>query len=221
MGWRDRAFYLDPAHTPFLFDRAGNAGSTVWVDGRIVGCWVQDDDERVQLVLMEEVSADARAPPRHRGRPPRRVPPRRTHHQRLRLPPDEAPTPELKPFSARRTEPVERDRPRTNPVRCWTDRSNGPSHGIVRPRGHTRPMAHTATIGDIEPDHGRSAARRAAIADGAPDRRLPRRAAGGDRGAVRPARAGARRAAHRVGQERGLLRRHPHPAPAGARARRC
>ena len=59
MGWRDRAFYLDPVHTPFLFDRAGNAGSTIWVDGRIVGCWVQDADERVQLILMEEVSAEA------------------------------------------------------------------------------------------------------------------------------------------------------------------
>ena len=60
MGWREREFYLDPAHTPFLFDRAGNGGSTVWVDGRIVGCWVQDADERVQLILMEEVSPDAR-----------------------------------------------------------------------------------------------------------------------------------------------------------------
>ena len=49
MGWREREFYLDPAHTPYLFDPAGNAGTTVWVDGRIVGCWVQDDDERVRL----------------------------------------------------------------------------------------------------------------------------------------------------------------------------
>jgi len=60
MGWRERAFYLDPAHTPYLFDRAGNGGTTVWVDGRIVGCWVQDEHERVQLVLLEEVSRRAR-----------------------------------------------------------------------------------------------------------------------------------------------------------------
>ena len=60
MGWRERAFYLDPAHTPFLFDSAGNGGTTVWVDGRIVGCWVQDDAERVRLVLIEEISPDAR-----------------------------------------------------------------------------------------------------------------------------------------------------------------
>jgi hypothetical protein len=56
MGWRDRAFYLDPAHTPYLFDRAGNGGSTIWVDGRIVGCWVQDDQERVQPIVMEDLS---------------------------------------------------------------------------------------------------------------------------------------------------------------------
>lgn len=60
MGWRERRFYLDPAHTPYLFDSAGNAGTTVWVDGRVVGCWVQDAQERVRLVLREEVSPDAR-----------------------------------------------------------------------------------------------------------------------------------------------------------------
>jgi hypothetical protein len=60
MGWRGRKFYLDPAHTPYLFDRAGNAGTTVWVDGRIVGCWVQDENERVELVLLDDVSGDAR-----------------------------------------------------------------------------------------------------------------------------------------------------------------
>lgn len=60
MGWRERAFYLDPAHTPHLFDRNGNGGSTVWVDGRIVGCWVQDADERVQPILLEDISRDAR-----------------------------------------------------------------------------------------------------------------------------------------------------------------
>ena len=60
MGWRARRFYLEPAHTPYLFDSVGNAGTTVWVDGRVVGCWVQDEQERVRLVLLEEVSPDAR-----------------------------------------------------------------------------------------------------------------------------------------------------------------
>ena len=56
MGWRDRAFYLDPAHTPYLFDRAGNGGTTIWVNGRIAGCWVQAEDERVQLIELEDLS---------------------------------------------------------------------------------------------------------------------------------------------------------------------
>jgi hypothetical protein len=60
MGWRERRFYLDPAHTPYLFDSVGNGGTTVWVDGRVVGCWVQDAHERVRLVLREEVPPDAR-----------------------------------------------------------------------------------------------------------------------------------------------------------------
>jgi hypothetical protein len=60
MGWRARSFYLDGRHTPYLFDSAGNAGTTIWVDGRIVGCWVQDGDERVRLVLMEDISRHAR-----------------------------------------------------------------------------------------------------------------------------------------------------------------
>ena len=60
MGWHERAFYLDPAHTPHLFDSAGNGGTTVWVNGRIVGCWAQDERERVHLILLEEVSRDMR-----------------------------------------------------------------------------------------------------------------------------------------------------------------
>ena len=60
MGWREREFYLDPVNTPFLFDRNGNGGSTVWVDGRIVGCWVQDEHERVRPIVMEDISRDAR-----------------------------------------------------------------------------------------------------------------------------------------------------------------
>ena len=42
MGWKERAFYLDADDAPFLFDTAGNGGTTAWWDGRIVGAWVQD-----------------------------------------------------------------------------------------------------------------------------------------------------------------------------------
>jgi hypothetical protein len=53
MGWKGRAFYLS-AHGPQLFDSAGNAGTTAWVDGRVVGAWVQDPDGVVQLRLLDE-----------------------------------------------------------------------------------------------------------------------------------------------------------------------
>lgn len=50
MGWRGRAFYLDAAHVPLLFDSNGNGGTTAWWDGRVVGTWVQDDDGTVSVV---------------------------------------------------------------------------------------------------------------------------------------------------------------------------
>ncbi|RYP88961.1 winged helix DNA-binding domain-containing protein [Nocardioides guangzhouensis] len=61
MGWKERDFYLEPRHTPYLFDSNGNGGTTAWWDGRVVGCWVQDDDAVVQVVLREDVGADGRA----------------------------------------------------------------------------------------------------------------------------------------------------------------
>ncbi|MDO5696856.1 MAG: winged helix DNA-binding domain-containing protein [Dermatophilus congolensis] len=57
MGWKARDFYLDPAHVPYLFDSNGNGGTTAWLDGRIVGCWVQDDDARVRVVPTEKLKA--------------------------------------------------------------------------------------------------------------------------------------------------------------------
>lgn len=61
MGWRSRGFYLDPAHVPHLFDTNGNAGTTAWWDGRIVGCWVQDDAGVVRLSLLEDVGSEGAA----------------------------------------------------------------------------------------------------------------------------------------------------------------
>ncbi|MGB5759199.1 MAG: crosslink repair DNA glycosylase YcaQ family protein, partial [Acidimicrobiales bacterium] len=60
MGWKDRAWYLGP-HKEELFDRNGNIGPTVWVDGRIVGGWAQRPDGEVVVALLEEVGADHRA----------------------------------------------------------------------------------------------------------------------------------------------------------------
>jgi hypothetical protein len=59
MGWKDRGFYLGE-HGPQLFDSNGNAGTTAWWDGRVVGCWVQDDDSVVGVRLLEKLPAPAR-----------------------------------------------------------------------------------------------------------------------------------------------------------------
>lgn len=59
MGWKGRDFFLGP-HGPQLFDSAGNAGTTAWVDGRVVGAWVQDAEGVVQLRFLEEVTPPAR-----------------------------------------------------------------------------------------------------------------------------------------------------------------
>ncbi|UAL28949.1 winged helix DNA-binding domain-containing protein [Nocardioides rotundus] len=60
MGWRERDFYLRPAHTPYLFDTNGNGGTTAWWEGRIVGAWVQEAGE-VRVLLLEDVGSDGRA----------------------------------------------------------------------------------------------------------------------------------------------------------------
>ena len=61
MGWKERGFYLDPRHAPYLFDTAGNGGTTAWWEGRIVGAWVQDEGGRVVVLPHEDTGADARA----------------------------------------------------------------------------------------------------------------------------------------------------------------
>ena len=60
MGWKQREWYLG-AHGPTLFDTNGNAGPTIWWDGRIVGGWSQRRDGEIMLGLLEDVGSDARA----------------------------------------------------------------------------------------------------------------------------------------------------------------
>ncbi len=60
MGWKHRDWYLGP-HRQELFDRNGNIGPTVWVDGRIVGGWSQDPNGEVLVKLLEPVGADHQA----------------------------------------------------------------------------------------------------------------------------------------------------------------
>jgi len=59
MGWKERDWYLG-AHGPTLFDRNGNAGPSVWVDGRIVGGWSQRENGAVVYRLLEPVDAATR-----------------------------------------------------------------------------------------------------------------------------------------------------------------
>jgi hypothetical protein len=60
MGWAGRDFYLGP-HREVLFDRNGNAGPTIWWDGRVVGGWAVRKGGEVVLRLLEDVGADAAA----------------------------------------------------------------------------------------------------------------------------------------------------------------
>jgi hypothetical protein len=57
MGWKERAWYLGE-HGPTLFDRNGNAGPTVWADGRVVGAWTQTADGAVVVELLEKVDRE-------------------------------------------------------------------------------------------------------------------------------------------------------------------
>jgi hypothetical protein len=54
MGWQSRDWYLGP-HRTSLFDRNGNAGPTVWADGRVVGGWAQRSSGEVVVRLLEDV----------------------------------------------------------------------------------------------------------------------------------------------------------------------
>ena len=69
MGWKERDWYLGP-HKQDVFDTNGNAGATIWCDGRIVGGWRQDGARRGRGAAA-------------RGRRPRRTP---GHRRRSRAP---------------------------------------------------------------------------------------------------------------------------------------
>jgi hypothetical protein len=57
MGWFERGWYLGP-YKKQLFDASGNAGPTVWWDGRIVGGWRQDDAGEVVVQMLEDIGAE-------------------------------------------------------------------------------------------------------------------------------------------------------------------
>jgi hypothetical protein len=69
MGYRDRRRFLAQEHRAKLFDRAGNAVPTVWVNGRVVGAWGQREVDgepgrtkgSVVFKLFEPVGQDVQA----------------------------------------------------------------------------------------------------------------------------------------------------------------
>jgi hypothetical protein len=58
MGWQARDWYLG-SHGPALFDRNGNAGPTIWADGRIVGGWAQRSNGEIALRLLDDVGVES------------------------------------------------------------------------------------------------------------------------------------------------------------------
>jgi hypothetical protein len=58
MGWTARDWYLGP-HRTALYDTNGNAGPTIWSDGRVVGGWAQRPDGEVVVRLLEDVGSEA------------------------------------------------------------------------------------------------------------------------------------------------------------------
>ncbi len=59
MGWKDRRWFMGDLE-PELFDRNGNAGPTVWVEGNVVGGWAQTGDGEIVFELLRPVSDDDR-----------------------------------------------------------------------------------------------------------------------------------------------------------------
>jgi hypothetical protein len=57
MGWKARDWYLG-GHKDALFDTSGNAGPTIWVDGRIVGGWAMRPEGDVVTKLLEDVGGE-------------------------------------------------------------------------------------------------------------------------------------------------------------------
>jgi len=58
MGWKERDWYLG-TYGDVLYDRNGNAGPTIWSDGRVVGGWAQQKDGSIVYELFDDVGHEA------------------------------------------------------------------------------------------------------------------------------------------------------------------
>ena len=57
MGWKERDWYMN-GHEEILFDRNGNAGPTIWADGKVVGGWAKRKDGHLAYELFEDVGSE-------------------------------------------------------------------------------------------------------------------------------------------------------------------
>jgi len=57
MGYKDRERYLNPKYYNYVFDRSGNATSTILLNGEVIGVWdiAEKAEPVVKLFLFEEV----------------------------------------------------------------------------------------------------------------------------------------------------------------------
>jgi Winged helix DNA-binding domain len=58
MSWQQREWFLG-GHGPRLFDANGNAGPTLWWDGRVVGGWAQARSGEIVCRFLEDAGSDA------------------------------------------------------------------------------------------------------------------------------------------------------------------
>ena len=58
MGYRHRDRFLAPENHDRVFDRAGNAVATAWVDGRVVGIW-RAQEGMVEVLVWDEAGTEA------------------------------------------------------------------------------------------------------------------------------------------------------------------
>ena len=57
MGWKQRDWYLGDLGDR-LFDRNGNAGPTIWADGRVVGGWTQREDGEIAYEILADIGRE-------------------------------------------------------------------------------------------------------------------------------------------------------------------
>ena len=61
MGWQGRDWYLTDEIKTQLFDRAGNAGPTLWWNGEVVGGWIQLPDGTIATKLLRDIGREGKA----------------------------------------------------------------------------------------------------------------------------------------------------------------